>query len=128
MQRRAWAVDAAAMNSIFLRVYGGLLAVLVLVALLGFATLQLVNQVRVDNYRENLANGTFRLMADNLLPMTEVERKRALVVWSRLLGIPLELQALSEVALESSERNRLQRGHVLARPLDSHPTRGRMAI
>ena len=54
------------MNSIFLRVYGGLLAVLVLVALLGFATLQLVNQVRVDNYRENLANGTFRLMADNL--------------------------------------------------------------
>lgn len=68
MQRRAWAVDAAAMNSIFLRIYGGMLAALVLVALLGVGTLHLVNEVRGDQYREGLARGTFRLMADNLLP------------------------------------------------------------
>ena len=108
------------MNSIFLRIYGGMLAALVLVALLGVGTLHLVNEVRGDQYREGLARGTFRLMADNLLPMNEVERKRALVVWSRLLGIPLELQALSDVALESSERNRLQRGHVLVRQTGPH--------
>src|SRR5690606_40222625 len=78
------------MNSIFLRIYGGMLAALVLVGLLGIGTLHLVNEVRGDLYREGLARGTFRLMADNLLPMNEVERKRALVVWSRLLGIPLD--------------------------------------
>ena len=120
MQRRAWAVDAAAMNSIFLRIYGGMLAALVLVALLGVGTLHLVNEVRGDQYREGLARGTFRLMADNLLPMTEVERKRALVVWSRLLGIPLDLQALNDVPLDSSERNSLQRGHVLVQQTGPH--------
>jgi two-component system sensor histidine kinase RstB len=108
------------MNSIFLRIYGGMLAALVLVALLGVGTLHLVNEVRGDQYREGLARGTFRLMADNLLPMNEVERRRALVVWSRLLGIPLELQALSEVPLESSERNRLQHGHVLVQQTGPH--------
>ncbi|NVJ11758.1 two-component sensor histidine kinase, partial [Myxococcus sp. AM001] len=61
------------MNSIFLRVYGGMLAVLVLVALLGVGALQLLNDVRVDQYRERLAQGTFRLMADNLSPMVDIE-------------------------------------------------------
>ena len=120
MQRRAWAVDAAAMNSIFLRIYGGMLAALVLVALLGVGTLHLVNEVRGDQYREGLARGTFRLKADNLLPLSEEERKRALVVWSRLLGIALELQALSAVPLDSSERNSLQRGHVLVQQTGPH--------
>ena len=69
------------MNSIFLRIYGGMLAALVLVALLGFLTLHLVNQVRSDEYREGLARGTFRLMADNLQPMNRVERHRALLQW-----------------------------------------------
>ena len=78
------------MNSIFLRIYGGMLGVLVLVALLGAGGLHLLNQYRADDHRERLASGTFRLMADNLAPMNEVERRRALAVWSRLLGIPLE--------------------------------------
>jgi two-component system, OmpR family, sensor histidine kinase RstB len=38
-------------NSIFLRIYGGMLAALVLVALLGVAALQWVNQIRSDEYR-----------------------------------------------------------------------------
>ena len=108
------------MNSIFLRVYGGLLAVLVLVALLGFATLQLVNQVRVDNYRENLANGTFRLMADNLRELTPVERRRALALWSRLLGVPLQLERIDRLTLDNSQRKQLQRGRVLVEPTGAH--------
>lgn len=54
------------MNSIFLRIYGGMLAVLVLVALLGAGGLQLLNEVRADRHREVLASGTFRLMAHNM--------------------------------------------------------------
>ena len=101
------------MNSIFLRIYGGMLAALVLVALLGFMTLHLVNQVRGDEYREGLARGTFRLMADNLQPMNRVERHRALLQWERLLGIPLDLQALDEQPLDNHARERLRRGQVL---------------
>lgn len=108
------------MNSIFLRIYAGMLGVLVLVALLGVGTLHLVNEVRSEQYRERLARGTFRLMADNLAPMDQLERRRAVAVWARLLGIPLSIQALSEAPLESGARKRLLRGQVLVRQTGPH--------
>jgi two-component system sensor histidine kinase RstB len=108
------------MNSIFLRIYAGMLAVLVLVALLGVGTLHLVNEVRSEQYRERLARGTFRLMADNLAPMNALERRRSVVLWSRLLGIPLTLQPLAEATLDSGARNRLKRGQVLVRQTGPH--------
>ena len=40
------------MNSIFLRIYGGMLAALVLVAVLGVLSLHLLNEVRAGQYRE----------------------------------------------------------------------------
>ena len=88
------------MNTIFLRIYGGIIAALVLVALLGVSALQLTNEVRSDQYREQLARGTFRLMADSLQPMDDVDRRRALVTWSRLLGVPLELRTLGSDPLD----------------------------
>ncbi|WP_165674558.1 ATP-binding protein [Metapseudomonas otitidis] len=108
------------MNSIFLRIYGGLLAALVLVALLGVFTLHQVNEVRADRYRESLARGTFRLMSDNLEPMTQVERRRALVLWSRLLGIPLALQDLDEDRLDSGVRSRVLRRQVMVEQTGPH--------
>lgn len=83
------------MNSIFLRIYGGMCAALILVAVLGVLALHLLNQVRSEQYRERLAHGTFSLMADNLQPMNATERHRALLVWERLLGIPLALKKFS---------------------------------
>jgi two-component system sensor histidine kinase RstB len=111
------------MNSIFLRIYGGMLAVLVLVALLGVGALQLLNEVRVDQHRERLAQGTFRLMADNLAPMVEIERRRAVTVWGRLLGIPMQITALSEVDLDNGMRNNLRRGQVLVQATGPHEAR-----
>ncbi|WP_342247310.1 ATP-binding protein [Pseudomonas sp. OTU5201] len=111
------------MNSIFLRIYGGMLVTLVLVALLGVFTIHQVNQVRADQYRESLARGTFRLMADNLQPMNEVERRRAVVLWGRLLGIPLELRPMEGSKLDSSARNRLVRGQVLVEETGPHAAR-----
>ncbi|WP_137818369.1 ATP-binding protein [Pseudomonas sp. 2FG] len=108
------------MNSIFLRIYGGMLAALVLVAVLGVLTLHLVNEVRSDQYRERLARGTFSLMADNLEQMSPVERRRAVVVWGRLLGIPLALQPLAEPAFDSGMRKRLLRGQVLVQQTGPH--------
>jgi two-component system sensor histidine kinase RstB len=111
------------MNSIFLRIYGGMLAVLVLVALLGVGALQLLNEVRADQYRERLAQGTFRRMADNHAPMVDVERRRAVAVWGRLLGIPLQIQAVAEVTLDGGARNRLKRGQVVVQQTGPHAAR-----
>src|SRR6218665_3016215 len=108
------------MNSIFLRIYGGMLAALVLVAVLGVATLHLLNEVRADQYRERLARGTFSLMTDNLQTMTPVERRRAVVVWGRLLGIPLALEPLAGQVLDSRAKNRLLDGQVLVEQTGPH--------
>ncbi|WP_371226212.1 ATP-binding protein [Pseudomonas sp. QE6] len=106
------------MKSIFLRIYGGMLLTLVLVAALGVLTLHLVNEVRGERYREDLARGTFRLMADELLPMAEVDRKRALTQWSRLLGIPLKLVSLDGLGMEGRSRARLMNDQVLVQAVD----------
>ncbi len=108
------------MNSIFLRIYGGMLGVLVLVALLGALTLHLVNAVRADQYREQLAHGTFTLMADNLRGMNDIERTRALAVWERLLGIPLTLQTAERAHLDGGARSRLSRGQVVVEQTGPH--------
>lgn len=108
------------MNSIFLRIYGGMLAALVMVAVLGVLSLHLLNEVRAGQYRERLAHGTFTLMADNLSRMTEVERRRSLVIWERLLGIPLGLQSFEQAGLDNGQRSRLARGQVLVEQTGPH--------
>jgi two-component system sensor histidine kinase RstB len=108
------------MNSIFLRIYGGMLGVLVLVALLGVLTLHLVNQVRGEQYRERLAHGTFTLMADNLQPMNAIDRQRSLAVWGRLLGIPLALQTVSDARLDSGDQSRLLHGQAVVQQTGPH--------
>lgn len=111
------------MNSIFLRIYGGMCAALILVALLGALALHLLNDVRSGQYRERLAHGTFALMGDNLQPMSTIERQRALAVWERLLGIPLELRTFTDAQLDLGQRNRLQRGQVLVEQTGPHAAR-----
>ncbi|WP_413044012.1 ATP-binding protein [Pseudomonas sp. YJ42] len=101
------------MNSIFLRIYGGMLAVLVLVGLLGAGGLHLLNEVRADKHREALASGTFRLMAHNMSNMTPIERRQAANLWGRLLGIPLRVRTLEDIRLESRLEARLLNGQVL---------------
>lgn len=95
------------LNSIFLRIYGGVLAVLVAVALVGGVAVEMVNEKRLHEHRERLANGTFRLMADNLERQSPIERRRSLVLWGRLLGLQLELHPLEILGLDSATRNRL---------------------
>ena len=111
------------MHSIFLRIYGGMLGVLVLVALLGVLTLHLANTVRGEQYREHLAQGTFALMADNLKLMNSIERTRALAVWERLLGIPLALETAEQAHLDGGARNRLSRGQVVVEQTGPHAAR-----
>lgn len=111
------------MNAIFLRIYGGVLAVLVLVALLGVLSLHWLNQQRGEQYRERLAHGTFTLMGDNLASMNGIQRQRALAIWERLLGIPLSLLDAEQAGLDSGARSRLQRGQVLVEQTGPHAAR-----
>jgi two-component system sensor histidine kinase RstB len=95
-------------------------AALILVAVLGVLALHMLNQVRSEQYRERLAHGTFSLMADNLQPMNETQRHRALLVWERLLGIPLALKTFAQTDLDLTQRTRVLRGQALVEQTGPH--------
>lgn len=111
------------MNSIFLRIYGGMLLVLVTVSLLALLAIHQINGIRAEDYRERIASGTFRLMADNLQPMDDSERRQVMNVWQRLLGVPLHIQTLPELQLDSAAWSKLIQGRVLVRPTDNDEVR-----
>lgn len=109
------------MNSIFFRIYGGLLAALILTASFGALALHLTNEIRVEQHRERLASGTFRLMASNLNGLDSIERQRSIALWSRLLGVPLHIRAVQSLPLDHSELGQVLRGRVLVKQAGSAP-------
>lgn len=111
------------MNSIFLRIYGGMLLVLVAVLLLALLGIQQINGIRAEDYRERMASGTFRLMADNLEPMDSSERRQIMNVWQRLLGVPLEVHTLPDLQLDAKSWSKLLQGSVLVRPTSNQDVR-----
>ena len=113
----------AIFNSIFLRIYGGMLAVLVLVALCGALALERLNDARLTQYREQLANGTFRLMAENLSLMSHIERARSLSQWGRLLGLKLSVEPLAAQNLDYSSQRQVLERRTVVRDIAPHKVR-----
>lgn len=111
------------MNSIFFRTYGGLLATLILTAGFGVLALHLTHEIRADQHRERLASGTFRLMAANLETLDTIERKRAIALWARLLGVPLTIKPIESLALDRGDLKHILRGRVLVQYGDVLPVK-----
>lgn len=111
------------LNSIFLRIYGGMLAVLVLVALCGAFAVERLNDARLTQYREQLASGPFRLMADNLSLMDGFERSRSLTQWGRLLGLKLAIEPMSQQVLDNRSQRQLLERSVVVRDIGPHRVR-----
>ncbi len=106
------------MSSIFLRIYGGLLFSLVLVAVLSGITVTIVNGVRLSEYREDIVRGTFRLLSENLAELEDDARQEWLDNWSYRLAIPFALVPEDRVALKQSDSKRLESGFVVVHMLD----------
>lgn len=104
------------MNSIFLRIYGGMLAAVLLVGMIAYGTVQLVNSYRADVYREAMARGTFYLMARGLQRQkTPEELERWRQVLGRLMSAEINLRVPAELDLSEDELARLDSGRVLMR-------------
>lgn len=108
------------MNSIFLRIYGGMLAAILVVGLIAYGAVQLVNSYRADVYREQMARGTFYLMARGLQrQQTAEELERWRQVLGRLMAADIKLLVPAELELTEQELERLAAGRVLMRLDDS---------
>lgn len=104
------------MNSIFLRIYAGMIAAVLLVGAVAYGAVELVNSVRADSYREAMARGTFYLMARGLQRQKspeELERWRQVV--GRLMGADILIHEAGTLELTPRERERLAAGKVMMR-------------
>ena len=104
------------MNSIFVRIYGGILVALLIIGALTYAGVELVNDYRSQLYRERMARGTFYLMAEGYRERAGDEERQA---WSRSLsrmfGAPVTLRDAGELGLSYRDGLHLQEGRVVLR-------------
>ncbi|WP_290522627.1 ATP-binding protein [Alcanivorax sp.] len=107
------------MNSIFVRLYGGLLLALCFIGAITYASVQLVNQYRSDIYREEMARGTFYLMAEGYQRYKPEERARWSQVLTQLFGAPISLKDAQALNLGYREALHLSEGLVVMRLNDA---------
>lgn len=106
------------MNSIFLRIYGGMLAAMLLVAGLSWAVVQTANKYREDAYNEQMLGGTFWAIANGTGRYHGEERTKWLQLLSAISGVKLELRDEAELQFSAGERERLHDGRVVLRITD----------
>lgn len=104
------------MRSIFFRIYSGmLLATLLIIALL-YTGFQQYNQYRLNTYLDNVAKGTFTLIAQGIARHQGEKRQEWFEVVKRLTGLNLSLSSQRPQALDAGQLKRLRSGEMLIRP------------
>lgn len=106
------------MSSIFLRIYGGLLFTLVLVAVLSGISVTLINSNRLGEYREDMVRGTFRLVAESLQELPEDQRQSWLDDWAYRVAIPFTIVPEPQADLSSKALKHMDRSGVFIQMLD----------
>ncbi|MFZ5724081.1 MAG: ATP-binding protein [Pseudomonadota bacterium] len=106
------------MTSIFLRIYGGMLVAMLLVAAMAWGVVTAVNGYRESAYNEEMLVGTFWAIANSTGRFHGEERTRWLQLVSAISGLKLELRDESAMAFSDQERARLHEGRVLLRIID----------
>jgi two-component system sensor histidine kinase RstB len=104
------------LNSIFLRIYAGILLMVLLIGALSYGSIRLVDHYRAASYRQRMAHGTFYLIAQGVERyQTEAERTQWLQVVSQLVGANISLKDSAALGLSDSEKSALADQQVVLR-------------
>ncbi len=103
-------------QSIFLRIYAGLLLICLLVALFAQLLITTINAERVQTYREDMASAAFYLIDSGLSrQLTAQERNFWLSDVSTLFDTKFEIEPTSKADFKTSEINRLNKQQAVVR-------------
>lgn len=104
------------MNSIFLRIYAGILLMVMLIGALAYGSIRVIDSFRADSYRESMAHGTFYLIAKGLERYDNAnDRNQWLRLVSQLVGAEFKLTTAQALDLSRSEEHDLAAGKVVLR-------------
>ena len=103
-------------QSIFLRIYAGLLLICLLVALFAQLLITTINAERVQTYREDMASAAFYLIDSGLSrQLTAQERNFWLSDVSTLFDTKFNIEPISKADFRTSEINRLNKQQAVVR-------------
>ena len=103
-------------QSIFLRIYAGLLLICLLVALFAQLLITTINAERVQSYREDMASAAFYLIDSGLSrQVTAQERNFWLSDVSTLFDTKFNIEPTSKADFKTSEINRLNKQQAVVR-------------
>ncbi|PJE80172.1 Sensor protein RstB [invertebrate metagenome] len=108
------------MSSIFLRIYGGLLFVVVLVSVLSGITATMINGTHLAQYREDILRGTFRLGSYSLQDKTLQEQQQWIRQWRHDLNIPFRILPIKDSFLSHKNRQQLRKGNIVINMLNDN--------
>lgn len=96
-------------HSIFLRIYAGLVILVVLVAVFGYLLVQIINYQRAQEYRESLTDGISYVISEGVARQPGTQQK---IDWvsdaSDLLELPIYYTDASKVELSRTEKKRIE--------------------
>lgn len=103
-------------QSIFLRIYAGLLLICLLVALFAQLLITTINAERVQTYREDMASAAFYLIDSGLArQVTKQERNFWLSDVSTLFDTKFDIEPIAKADFKTSEINRLNKQQAVVR-------------
>ena len=95
-------------HSIFLRIYAGLLILMVLVACSGYVLTQVINYQRAQEYRESLTDGMAYIISEGIARQSNQQQKEDWISdASNLLGLPIFYIRADQVSLSRAENRRI---------------------
>lgn len=96
-------------HSIFLRIYAGLVILVVLVAVFGYLLVQIINYQRAQEYRESLTDGISYVISEGVARQPGKQQK---IDWvsdaSDLLELPIYYTDARKVELSRTEKKRIE--------------------
>ena len=96
-------------HSIFLRIYAGLVVLVMLVALFGYLLVQIINYQRAQEYRESLTDGISFVISESIARQPTKQQK---LDWisdaSDLLELPIYYVDASKIELSRTEKKRIE--------------------
>ena len=103
-------------HSIFLRIYAGLLILMVLVACAGYVLTQVINYQRAQEYRESLTDGMAYIISEGIARQSNAQQKEDWISdASNLLGLPIFYIRADQVSLSRAENRRIAEQRAVVR-------------
>ncbi|MCG8673178.1 MAG: HAMP domain-containing protein, partial [Pseudomonadales bacterium] len=103
------------MNSIFVRIYGGMIAASIVIGVIFYIAFQTTNFFRLQHFRNELANGPIALMVESIEYREAENREQWVSLLARIFNTNIQLRSGEELELSAKEIEDLQAGQMIMR-------------